>query len=367
MGGIIVATLTALYALLFLFFIIGLVRTHRYKGPKATPSVSVVVPMRNEEEFAQRTLEALAEQDYAGEWEVICVDDRSTDSTCEILEKFAATHPKFRVLSLPQDLPVIASPKKRALESAFKIAKNAVLLTMDADCIPRKSWITAMAGRFVDGICIVQGPKQNNGSRTMPHLYQKLETLGYTAMEAAGVSLGHPIVASAACLAYKKELFFKVGGFGDLINLSSGDDDMLIHKMMKIPGTKVCYNLDRDAVIETAPVHTWKQLFNQRARWSSNGTNYESKAYVLLLTLIYTYYIWMFISPWCVLFLDCPWQWCAFSILPKIVVDFVFLMIASWKLHSKRRMLAFIPTELIQIPMIVFAVPAGITGMFRWK
>ena len=114
-------------------------------------------------------------------------------------------------------------------------------------------------------------------------------------------------------------------------------------------------------------MHTWKQLFNQRARWSSNGTNYESKAYILLLTLIYTYYIWMFISPWCVLFLDCPWQWCVFSILPKILVDFIFLMIASWKLHSKRRMFAFIPTEIIQIPMIVFAVPAGITGMFRWK
>ena len=327
MGGIILACLTALYALLFLFFIVGLLKTHRYKGPKATPSVSVVIPMRNEEEFAERTLEAVAAQDYVGEWEVICVDDRSTDRTREILEKFAATHPRFRVLSLPQD----------------------------------------MAGRFVDGICIVQGPKQNNGTRSMPHLYQKLETLGYTAMEAAGFSLGRPIVASAACLAYKKDLFFKVGGFGDLINLSSGDDDMLIHKMMKIPGTKVCYNLDKDAVIETAPVHTWKQLFNQRARWSSNGTNYESKSYILLLTLIYTYYIWMFVSPWCAIFLDFPWQWCVFSILPKIVVDFVFLSIASWKLKSKRRMLAFLPVELIQIPMIVFCVPAGITGLFRWK
>ena len=234
MGGILIASLTALYVLLFLFFIIGVIRTHRYRGPKATPSVTVVVPMRNEEEFAQRTLEALAEQDYVGEWEVICVDDRSTDSTREILEKFAATHPKFKVLSLSPDLPQIASPKKRALESAFKIAKYDVLLTMDADCIPRKSWITAMAGRFTDGICIVQGPKQNNGSRTLPHLYQKLETLGYTAMEAAGFSWGHPIVASAACLAYKKDLFFAVGGFGDLVNLSSGDDDMLIHKMMKL-------------------------------------------------------------------------------------------------------------------------------------
>lgn len=367
MGGILVACLTAIYSLLFLFFIIGLVRTHRYKGPKATPSVSVVVPMRNEEEFAQRTLEALVKQDYAGEWEVICVDDRSTDSTREILEKFAENHPRFRVLSLSSDLPQIASPKKRALESAFKIAKYDVLLTMDADCIPRESWITAMAGRFTDGISIVQGPKQNNGSRTLPHLYQKLETLAYTAMEAAGFSLGHPLVASAACLAYKKELFFAAGGFGDLVNLSSGDDDMLIHKMMKIPDTKICYNLDKDAVIETAPVHTWKQLFNQRARWSSNGTSYESKSYILLLTLIYTYFIWMFISPWCVAFLDFPWQWCVYSILPKVIVDFIFLSIAAFKLHAKRQLLAFIPTELIQIPMIVFCVPAGISGLFRWK
>ncbi|MCF0220898.1 MAG: glycosyltransferase [Fibrobacter sp.] len=367
MGSIVITCLTAIYTLLFLFFIVGIVRTHRYKGPKATPSVTVVVPMRNEEEFAQRTLEALAQQDYVGQWEVICVDDRSTDRTREILENFAKDHPRFRILSLSPDLPQIASPKKRALESAFKIAKFDVLLTMDADCLPRKSWITSMAGRFTDGICIVQGPKQNNGGNTMPHLFQKLETLGYTAMEGAGFSWGRPIVASAACLAYKKELFFQVGGFGDLVNLSSGDDDMLIHKMMKIPGTKVCYNLDKDAVIETAPVDTWKQLFNQRARWSSNGTSYESKAYVLLLTMIYTYYIWMFISPWCVLLLDCPWQWCVFSILPKFIVDFIFLSVAAAKLHAKKQLFAFIPTELIQIPMIVFCVPAGITGAFKWK
>lgn len=367
MGGIIIACLAALYALLFLFFIIGLIKTHRYRGPKATPSVTVVVPMRNEEEFAARTLNALNEQDYVGKWEVICVDDRSVDNTGKILDEFALTHKHFRILHLSKDLPIIASPKKRALESAFKIAENEILLTIDADCIPRKSWITSMAGRFINDVCIVQGPKENDGNVTFAHLYQKLETLAYTAMEAAGFSLGRPLVASAACLAYKKSLFFAVGGFGDLVNLSSGDDDMLIHKMMKIPGTKVCYNLDKDAVVETAPVHTWKQLFNQRARWSSNGTNYESRAYIMLLTLIYTYYVWMFVSPWCVLFLDFPWEWCVFSILPKIVVDFIFLSIASWKLHSKRKMWAFLPTEFMQIPMIVFAVPAGISGMFRWK
>ena len=97
MSEIIIASLSSLYVLLFLFFTIGLLKTKRYKGKKATPSVSVVVPMRNEEEFAERTLEALALQDYIGEWEVICVDDRSTDRTKEILENFAKTHEHFKV------------------------------------------------------------------------------------------------------------------------------------------------------------------------------------------------------------------------------------------------------------------------------
>lgn len=367
MSVYIIAAITALYVLLFSFFVVGIIKTKRFKGIKATPSVSVVVPMRNEEEFAQRTLEALAAQEYSADWEVICVDDRSTDSTGEILDKFAENHPKFRVIHLSQDLPPIASPKKRALESAFEVAKYEILLTIDADCTPRKGWIASMAGRFTDGISIVQGPKQNNGANAMVHRFQKLETLGYTAMEAAGFSMGVPMIASATCLAYKKELFFKAGGFGDLVNLSSGDDDMLIHKMMKVPGTKACYNLDSEAVIETAPVNSWRQLFNQRARWSSNGTSYENKSYVLLLTLIYSYFVWSFVSPWCVVFLDCPWQWCVFSILPKLIIDLIFLSIAATKLNCKKLLWAFIPTEFFQIPMIVFCVPAGITGLFKWK
>lgn len=367
MSVLIIACITAIYTLLFLCFTIGIIKTHRFKGNRATPSVSVVVPMRNEEEFAQRTLEALAAQEYSGDWEVICVDDRSTDSTGEILDKFAETHPKFQVIHLSQDLPPIASPKKRALESAFKVANYEILLTIDADCTPRKGWIASMAGRFDGEISIVQGPKQNNGNNSLVHQFQKLETLGYTSMEAAGFSLGVPMIASATCLAYKKELFFKAGGFGELVNLSSGDDDMLINKMMKVPGTKACYNLDKDAVIETAPVNSWKQLFNQRARWSSNGTSYENKAYVLLLTLIYSYYVWAFVSPWCVLLLDCPWQWCVFSILPKLVIDLIFLSIAAWKLNCRKLLWSFGLTEFFQIPMIVFCVPAGITGLFRWK
>ena len=82
----IISVLSALYVSLFLFLSIGLLRAKKNGGqPEKLWSVSVIVPLRNEEEHARRTLEALDAQDYSGEWEVICVNDRSTDRTAQIL------------------------------------------------------------------------------------------------------------------------------------------------------------------------------------------------------------------------------------------------------------------------------------------
>lgn len=367
MSEIILTVLTSLYALAILTFAVGIVRTHRHKG-KATPFVTVVIPMRNEEEFLARTLKALAEQEYEGEYEIICVDDRSTDSTGKILDDFVAAHSdKFRALHLDPNLPPIESPKKRALESGFKEARGEVLLIMDADCVPTKRWLASMAGRFEGDIAIVQGPKRNTGGWSPVHQYQKLETLAYTSIEAAGFSLGHPMLASAACLAYKKDLFFKVGGFGDLVNLSSGDDDMLIHKMIKEPNVKFCYNLSADAMIETAPVNSLKALFFQRARWSSNGTKYDSHLYTFGLSLIYTFLIWLLISPFLVIFAEFPLSWFAIPMAVKVACDLFFLTCAAVKLRSKKLLLCLPITEIMQVPMNVFAVPFGLLGLFKWK
>lgn len=368
MSVIFLIGLTSIYASLLLFFSFGILKTKRAKHKNAElPSVSVVVPMRNEEQFLKRTLEALDAQDFEGTWEVICVNDRSTDSTPVILEDFCASHPRFRILTLPANLPSIASPKKRALESGFKIALYDVLLIMDADCIPPPGLVSSMANRFVGNVQIVQGPKKNNGTCSLVHSIQQIETLGFTAMEAAGFTLGRPMVASAASLAYRKDLFFKVGGFGDLIHLSSGDDDMLIHKMIQNEGVDFCYNLDSKAIMETAPVDTWKALFFQRARWSSNGTQYQNPFYVLLLALVYTFFIWLFFSPWLVLFAGFPCSWFLVPFAVKCLVDTLFLTIAAIKLKQTSLLWALPHTEVFQVPMIVFAVPFGQLGLFKWK
>lgn len=367
MAGLILTTILSLvYAALFGWLILGVIRLKRSdKAPENWPSVTVVVPLHNEENHLKATLDALATQEYPGTWEVFCVDDRSTDKTPEMLREICEKYANFHLLQVPHDAPDLPAPKKRALETGFAKSKAEILMTMDADCIPGSHWIRSMAAHFHGKISIVQGPKAISGSSRPLHRFQKLETLGLTMVEAAGFSNKQPILASAAALAYKRELFYKVGGFADLMHFHSGDDDMLVHKMAQ-EDIDFCYNACPEARITTAPVDTWKGLLNQRARWSSNGTNYSDKVYVLLLTTIYLFFVWTFIGPWLAVTGLISWKLFLIPFVTKCVCDFVFLGLGAYKLQSLPLMLNFPLTVAIQIPLIVFAVPLGQLKLFRW-
>ncbi|MDR2553846.1 MAG: glycosyltransferase [Fibromonadaceae bacterium] len=371
------ATLATAYLGLMLYLWLGLLKKGRPRATVAAtlPSVSVVIPMRNEEAFIKNTLDAINAQKYAGEWQAIIVNDRSTDSSPQIVHNFCQTHPNFSLIDIPQNAPQIASPKKRALTTGFLAAKGEFLLTADADCTPPPNWLNSMALCFANGASVVQGSKVNTGGKNFLHAYQRLETLGFTLIEAAGYNRNKPLVASAASLGYSKALFFKCGGFEDLYNLASGDDDMLIHKMAKIEGTTFAYNWDTSAIMPTAPVDSWKALLQQRARWGSNGTKYESKIYSAFLFCIYAFFLWLLISPWLVLANILPLNYFLLPFAAKLFADFLLLFTGALRFRHHSRgnhvglllLWCFPFVELIQIPLFAAAVPLGMLGLYRWK
>jgi cellulose synthase/poly-beta-1,6-N-acetylglucosamine synthase-like glycosyltransferase len=330
------------------------------------PFVSIVVPMRNEEAFIQNTLNAINSQKYEGQWEVIIVNDRSSDRSPEIVQNFCEAHPVFSMINIPQNSPQIASPKKRALNAGFLAAKGSFLLLADADCNPPETWLCSMAARFANGASVVQGSKANSGGKSFLHAYQKLETLGFTLIEAAGYNRNKPLVASAASLGYGKDLFFKCGGFEGLYDLASGDDDMLIHRMARVEGTKFAYNWDTSAIMPTAPVDSWLALLQQRARWGSNGAKYESKAYSIFLFCIYAFFVWLFVSPW-LIFAGMPVCYGLIPFLIKMLSDFMLLFTGALRLKSLKLLWCFPLVELIQVPLFALAVPMGILGLYKWK
>ena len=354
------------HSLFFLILSVGLVLL-RQRTTDKTPSFTIVVPAHNEEPVLRETLEALGRQDYRGTFEVIVVDDRSDDATAQIVRDFATTDGRFRLVQVDPSEPDIAAPKKRALARGFALANHEILASTDADCRPPDGWISALASRFVPGVGIVQGPKDLSDVHSICHHYQRCETLALVGAEAAGFGLGQPFLASAPSLAYRRKLYETAGGFAGMEHLASGDDDMLVHRMRKLPGVEVAYCLDPQACVSTPAADTWAEVLNQRARWASNGTEYENKAYVALLGLIFTNWV-LLLAGWIPALLGwLPWAAWLGAWAAKIAIDIIYLSLAAWRLERKECLTWYPLLAIPQLSIGVYAALAGHFGWYRWK
>lgn len=107
------------------------------------PLVSVVVPTCNRREVLQRCVEALARQTHP-DYEVIVVDDCSTDDTPEFLRRFAADHPDLNIRCLRNEAHAGANPSRNR---GIREAKGEFVAFEDSDCIAEADWLD----RLVDG------------------------------------------------------------------------------------------------------------------------------------------------------------------------------------------------------------------------
>lgn len=101
------------------------------EAPGSGPSVSVLVPARNEERVIERCVRSLLAQRYP-DFEVIVLDDRSTDGTAAIVANLARADQRLRVLQ-GQPLPAGWVGKCWACQQAANVARGAWLLFVDAD------------------------------------------------------------------------------------------------------------------------------------------------------------------------------------------------------------------------------------------
>lgn len=100
--------------------------------------VSVIMPVRNAARTVTAQLAALADQDFSGDWEVVVVDNGSTDATTEEVAAFADRLP----------LRVVDAPERRGISTArnrgIAAATGDLLLFCDADDVVAEDWISQM-------------------------------------------------------------------------------------------------------------------------------------------------------------------------------------------------------------------------------
>jgi len=113
------------------------------------PLVSVLVPARNEEHrVLENCLRSILKQDY-GRFEVIALNDRSTDATGQILESLAETDQRLRVID-GRELPRGWLGKPYAMQQALNQARGEWVLATDADMIFKQTTLRTAMDRMVE-------------------------------------------------------------------------------------------------------------------------------------------------------------------------------------------------------------------------
>ncbi len=303
--------------------------------------ISVVIACRNEEKNLPSVMNSIVVQDYPGNlYEVIIVDDNSTDKTVNIASKFTAP---ANVLVLNNT----GTGKKQALRTGISAAKADLIITTDADCTMGKSWIRTIAAYYeINRPDMIICPVQIKAVRGLFGYFQELEFLSLQGITAGSASLGDATMCNGANLAFSKEKYLNhSGNLHD--ELSSGDDIFLLHSLKQENNSKILWLESPDVLVTTKGSSSLGSFLKQRSRWISKSTDYTDFFTIFLsLTVFVTvvlqifYFVAMFMFPQlAIVFLT--------IYVLKSLPDFLILNNTLERYNKRQLMKWFLPLQLI--------------------
>jgi cellulose synthase/poly-beta-1,6-N-acetylglucosamine synthase-like glycosyltransferase len=341
-------------------------RLRCHPAGEEVPFVSVVIPARNEAPHIRQCLLSALKQDYpANRFEVILVNDHSTDETREIAMAISLENPGLRVIDLEEDETI--AYKKAALTAAIGIAGGEIILQTDGDCSLGPEWVKTMAAQFSPATGMVSGPVELLHDGSGVQLFQAMETMGLSLMGAGAIAANSPNMSNGANLAYRKKVFEEVGGFVGIDKVASGDDELLMQKIFRA-GFEIRFAKCRKAVVRTPAQPDWLSLKAQRLRWVSKARHYANRK-VNLVQLIFYIAFWgfpvsLFLSIWNPAYLILY----AGLVAVKLIAD-IFLMYRAAAFFHKLHLLRYlIPFRLAYVPYVLWIGIAGnLVKSYSWK
>lgn len=213
---------------------------------------SVIIPAYNSEKTLSACLESLEDQSLSKEdYEVIVVDDGSTDSTATIAKKFNNKY-------IYQTNQGPASARNKGVKSAV----GDIVLFTDSDCVPEPNWIEEMAKPFDNpGVVAVKGA-YITAQKSLTARFAQIEF-----EERYRLLLGSKYIdmIDTYSAAYRKLIFLSLGGFDPSFPVANNEDTELSYKMSGAgykmlfnPKAVVCHLNHPDSIRKYARLKFWR-------------------------------------------------------------------------------------------------------------
>lgn len=260
---------------IYYFGVYNRIHTHNMAAKKGDvhfthdePPLSIIICAHNESENLRKNLPFILEQDYP-QFEVIVINDGSTDETEEVLSVFEEKYPHLYHSFTPDSARYI-SRKKLALTLGIKASKYDWLVFTEVNCYPANNqWLRLMARNFTPRTQVVLGYSGYERGKGWLHKRASFDSL-FTSLRYLGLALaGKPYMGIGRNLAYRKDLFFNAKGFSTYLNMQRGEDDLFINQVAHKDNTRV--ETDIDATIRMQPVECYKD-------WKEEKVSYMATA-----------------------------------------------------------------------------------------
>ena len=260
-----------------------------------SPYVSIIVAAKNEENNISNLINSLIKQTYPKEkYEIIICNDQSTDNTAEIIEYYKNKFSNLNSINI-KNTPNDWAGKKWALYNGIQKSIGEIILQTDADCVVEKNWIKSMVSQFSDesvGFVCGLTPLYNKIHQSFFNKVIFLDSIAQDAFIACGIGKGLTFSATGRNIAFRKNFFYQSNSYNQINNIISGDDDLLLHKIVYYANCKVKFILHKDSIVASDPPLTFNQFINQRLRFASKGFIYYKKEFIskelkILLPFLY--------------------------------------------------------------------------------
>lgn len=337
------------------------------------PSLTVVIPVRNESATLPELLEDLAQQTNTVKkpvaFEVIVVDDASTDDTVVRVKNFQCLSPfPLRLLSLNVPYGFVGSHKKLALQQAIDATQTTIVVTTDGDCRVGPHWLSTIQQYFARyELVLVSGPVTFWGERS---LFEKLQTIEFASLVgtgAASLHAGRPTMANGANLAFARAAFLAVGGYAGNLHVPSGDDEFLLQKIASRFPRQLAFLKQTEATVCTLPKSSLKEFYQQRKRWASKWHLHRRHSAATLAVFIFAYHLSLLVTVALTLAGQYPGWILALQLGPKVVLEHLFLRSVLALMKKYLPIYLFLLLQLIYSPYAVFFGMRVNFGGYTWK
>lgn len=242
----------------------------------AGQSVSILVPCHNEEDNVEEVVRQLFNTDYP-DFEVIAVNDGSTDRTPQLLDALASKEDRLRVVHLSSN-----QGKAVALETATQVARGEILLCIDGDALLESDAVRWMVRHFAQDPklgAVTGNPRIRTRSTTLGRIQVGEFSSILGLIKRAQHAYGYLFTVSGVIVAFRRSAIQEIGYWSpDMLT-----DDIDVSWKLQTAGWRIRY--EPNARVWILMPETLRGLWRQRLRWATGGVQVVCKFRWVLASL----------------------------------------------------------------------------------